>query len=205
MGNEFNLTKLQTDTLREVCGIGAGHAATALSQLMNVKINMSVPQIEMVPIEKVNFLFKNQEELSVGIYLKILGEAPGSLLMIFPCKDALNLVRNVMPTGDSNKNTLTELDYSTLKEIGNIIAGSFLAVFSSLTHKPMIMSVPHLACDMAGSIIDFMLIELAQVVEQALVFEIELYDVPKNLTLKFIILPNPGSMELLLKAIGANS
>src|SRR3989449_3125985 len=43
-----DLKELQIDALREVANIGAGHAATALSQLTNRKIMISVPQINIV-------------------------------------------------------------------------------------------------------------------------------------------------------------
>jgi len=47
------LDALQIDALREVANIGAGHAATALSQMTNRRIGVNVPEIRIVRLEDV--------------------------------------------------------------------------------------------------------------------------------------------------------
>ncbi|HBG15144.1 MAG TPA: CheY-P-specific phosphatase CheC, partial [Firmicutes bacterium] len=44
------LTPLQLDAIREVGNIGAAHAATVLSQLLNRKVFMTVPQVNILPL-----------------------------------------------------------------------------------------------------------------------------------------------------------
>ncbi|MBY6828980.1 chemotaxis protein CheC, partial [Clostridium botulinum] len=48
-----SMTPLQLDALKEVSNIGTGNAATALSQLLGRKIDMNVPDINIVPFEEV--------------------------------------------------------------------------------------------------------------------------------------------------------
>ena len=43
-----DLKALQLDALREVANIGAGHAATALSQMTNRTIMISVPEVNIL-------------------------------------------------------------------------------------------------------------------------------------------------------------
>lgn len=45
-----DLKELQFDALKEVANIGAGHAATALSQMTNKKIMISVPEVTVTPL-----------------------------------------------------------------------------------------------------------------------------------------------------------
>ena len=41
----LKLTAMQLDALREIGNVGAGNAATALSQILNRKIGMTVPTV----------------------------------------------------------------------------------------------------------------------------------------------------------------
>jgi chemotaxis protein CheC len=45
------LEDLQLDALREVGNIGAGTAATALSQMIGEPVGMSVPRVRVLPLE----------------------------------------------------------------------------------------------------------------------------------------------------------
>ena len=47
------LTNEQLDALRETGNIGAGHAATALSQLLQMKVLISVPEVRILPLDAV--------------------------------------------------------------------------------------------------------------------------------------------------------
>ena len=53
MIDEFDLTPTQLDALREIGNIGAGNTATALSQVVNKKIDMNVPKVSLIPIDEV--------------------------------------------------------------------------------------------------------------------------------------------------------
>jgi len=47
-----NLTPMQLDAIREVGNIGAGHAATVLSQLLKQRVSMTVPQVNILPLNE---------------------------------------------------------------------------------------------------------------------------------------------------------
>ena len=49
----LSLSPMQLDALREIGNIGAGNAATALSQIINRKIDMSVPRLNILPLSEV--------------------------------------------------------------------------------------------------------------------------------------------------------
>ena len=46
----LELTPVQMDALREIGNVGAGNSATALSQIINHRIDMNVPQVSIVPL-----------------------------------------------------------------------------------------------------------------------------------------------------------
>src|SRR2546429_4083282 len=79
-----DLKELQIDALREVANIGAGHAATALSQLTNRRIMISVPQINIVRLEEVPDLLGNPQDVVAAVLMHMLGDLTGRTLLLFP-------------------------------------------------------------------------------------------------------------------------
>ena len=73
-----NLTSFQLDALREVSNIGAGNSATALSMLLGTKIDMSVPNMNIIEFDE---LFNNYKENEVvAVLVKVLDDIPGSVI-----------------------------------------------------------------------------------------------------------------------------
>ena len=154
--NNFN--PLQMDALREVGNIGAGNAATALSQLLNRKIDMTVPSINIIPFRDI-FSRIGGEELVSGVVVRVLGDTPGNILFIFDKETALSVIKSL--TGEST-DQISEMGDSVLCEIGNIISASYLNAISKLTNLVIMPSVPAVATDMLGAILSTTFIESGQ-------------------------------------------
>ncbi|MFH1002436.1 MAG: chemotaxis protein CheC [bacterium] len=201
MRSPDNLNSVQLDALKEISNIGIGHAATSLSQLLGKKISMSVPKIILTPITEVTNVIGGPEELVIGIYLKILGQAKGSILIIFP-QDSASSLLNLL-TGKGLKD-ISELDLnaqSALKELGNILSSSYLTALSNLLKMCLIPSIPGLAFDMMSAVVDFVLIELGEVGDYALVVETTFTEAIANIKGHIFLLPDPQTLEIIFKAI----
>jgi len=193
-------TDLQLDAIKEITNIASGAAATALSQMLNKKVNMKVPRITIVPIESAVQIIGDEESLVAGIYSRILGDFNGGLLLTFPREDAISIVEKFL--GKTIKShALSELDSSALQEIGNIISSAFVSAIARCIDKTLLISVPKLAVDMLGAVVDFILAELTAEAKEALIMEIEFEDEPRTIAGHFFILPNPGSLDLLLESV----
>src|SRR3989449_11106273 len=79
-----DLKALQIDALREVANIGAGHAATALSQMTNRRIMISVPQINVARLEEVPDLLGSPQDVVAAVLMHMLGDLTGRTLLLFP-------------------------------------------------------------------------------------------------------------------------
>ncbi len=185
--------------------MGSGHAATAISGMVKRKMTMSIPNIKLVPIGQVSAVIGNPEMLVAGVYCKIMGGVSGGFLLMFPRESAFGLCDILLSKERGTTKLLDEIDKSALQETGNIIAGAFVSVLAKVMRRNLFISVPKFAFDMAGAIIDFILIELAEAADQAVVLEIVFSDVPQTISGKFFILPDPGSLKLLLEAVSAES
>lgn len=198
------LTEGQLDALKEISNIGMGHAATALSQLIGETVRLRVPQVTVTDVAQVPELLGGSERVVVGITLQILGDARGNILLIFPRSSARRLLTRLLGQEEASL-VMNEINRSTLKEVGNILASAYLSALGSLLHMTLIPSVPLLAYDMAGAVVDYVLIELSMAGDLALMVETEFTgDSPLQESIKghFFLLPDPQSLDLVLDAVG---
>lgn len=199
----MNLSSLQLDALREVGNVGAGNAATALSQIINRKIDMTVPQVAIMPLGDVPDVVGGPEIMVAGVYLRVFGPAPSSILFLLPRESAFTLVDMLMGRERGLTDHLDQMDESALLEIGNILAGAYLNALSFFTKFTLLPSIPALAMDMAGAILSVILSQLGQMGDHALVIETE-FSTEGDGGVKghFFLIPDPGSLGTILSAIG---
>jgi len=198
------LSEGQLDALKEISNIGMGHAATALSQLIGGTICLRVPRVTVTDIGQVPELMGGAERVVAGITLQILGDARGNILLVFPRESAQRLLACLLHHEEKGL-ALNEVSASTLKEVGNILASAYLSALGSLLHMTLIPSVPMLAYDMAGAVVDYVLIELSQAGDLAMMVETEFHAVtPGTEAIKghFFLLPDPDTLGFILNAVG---
>ncbi|HHT48635.1 MAG TPA: chemotaxis protein CheC [Firmicutes bacterium] len=198
------LTPLQLDAIREVGNIGAGHAATVLSQLLNQKVSMSVPEVNILPLAEACDVVGGPEKPMVGVYLRVFGGAPSKILYLFPEEKALFLAGLLINDQEKCRNLLGELEVSALKEIGNILTGAYVYAFSNFTGIDMLSSVPALAFDMVGAIMNTILADLGEMGDYALIIETQLTACDESVDGHFFLVPDPDSLATILAALGVN-
>jgi len=196
---EVQLNKFQEDALREIGSICAGNAATALSQLLNKKIEIDVPEIFFVPVESVPSVV-GKDKLVVGLVVRVLGDLPSIILFVFPQKDAFNLA-SLLTNKRSMAEVITELERSALKEIGIILANAYLQGLIAFVGWGLVPTVPEIVEDMATALIDYILIELSNISKYALLIKSEFREKMTKITGHFFFIPNSKGLEILLKAI----
>lgn len=202
MSDFSNLSSLQLDALREVGNIGAGNAANALSLMLNKKVDITVPQVKVVPLEEVPDTLGGPENIVVGILLRVEGPAPGSVMFLLPQNQAFELVDMLMMREKGSTQAFAEMEQSALKEIGNILTGSYLNALSYFTKLTLQPSVPAVARDMLGSILSIVLAEIGQFSDYALLIETEFLDGEDGITSQFFLVPEPDSLPILFQALG---
>lgn len=198
------LTEEHLDALREISNIGMGHAATALSQMVGQTIHLHVPEVTLTDIADVPDLLGGAEKEVVGVRLQIRGDARGNILLVFPIESSRQLVARLLGR-EADEETFDEIGVSAIKEVGNILASSYLDAMGSLLKLTLLPSIPLLANDMAGAIIDFVLIELSEEGNQALMIETEFHgsnQEDKIIRGHFFMMPDPASLESITAAVG---
>ncbi|MFJ7888068.1 chemotaxis protein CheC [Lysinibacillus xylanilyticus] len=204
------ITSLHLDVLKEIGNIGAAHAATALSNLLGKKIDMRVPKVEMVSFNDMMELAGGSENVVVGIFLRIEGDAEGSMFFILPIEQANRFIRRLIfdESFDFKKRPVSELGLSAMQEMGNILSGSYLSALSDFTNLKIYPTVPGLSVDMFGAIISIGLIELSHVSDNVIVINTSIFEdgVEDKETVRghFFLLPDPDSFDAIFKALGVS-
>lgn len=200
---DFNqIDNLQFDVLKELGNIGAGNATTALSQMINAKIDMKVPKVELLEFKELSDIVGGAENIVVGILFTLEGQINGMMMFMLEQPAAVHLVKLIMGDMGGDSEEFSEMELSALNEIGNIIAGAYLSSLSSLTNMLITASIPYLAIDMAGAILSVPAIEFGKIGDKALLIETEFGDQDTAVNGFFILIPSLESYGAILTSLG---
>lgn len=195
------LTAQYADLLRELGNIGAGNATSALSQMLDLKLDMSVPEVRLLEFKDVGEAMGGADQIMVGIFLAVEGDIDGSMMFLLDAPSARHLVNVLMNTPDAKEETFTELELSALKEVGNIITGAYLNALSMMTNLAIIPSVPYVTVDMLGAILSVPAIAFGKEADEILLIDTQFFADVK-LDGYFVMLPDLVSYSKILKALG---
>jgi chemotaxis protein CheC len=195
------LKALQLDALREVANIGAGHAATALSQMTGQTIMISAPMINIALLEDIPNQIGADEEPVAAVLMKILGDLAGLALLVFPQPTALRVAGLMMQK--TQVTTLDEIGKSALREAGNILSAAYLNALSEFMGMKLLPSPPSLAIDLSDAVMSSSFLEVAQGSEYVFCVETEfrLQELGESLRGFFLLLPDRRSLTAILRAI----
>ena len=197
-----NLSSQYFDVLKELGNIGAGNATTALAQMLGKKVDMSVPQVRLLDFKDIGDLMGGAEQIMAGIYLCVEGDIDGSIMFLLGRTAARHLVDNLMGAGHNpDDKEFDEVELSALKEVGNIITGSYLNSLSMMTNLKLVPSIPFVAIDMAGAILSVPAIQFGMMGDKILLIETQFFDELK-LSGYFILLPDYDGYSKILSSLG---
>lgn len=196
-----DVTQNYYDVLKEIGNIGAGNAMTALSQMLGCKIDMGVPQVELLDFSEVGTAIGGEEQIMVGVFLGVEGDITGSMLFLVEQKSAKYLINKVMMGMGDPGEEFTEMELSAMQEVGNIITGAYLNSLSTLTNLKIFPSPPALTVDMAGAILSVPAIEFGIYGDQILMIQSKFFD-EVQIDGYFILVPDVESYKKILTSLG---
>lgn len=193
---------MQLDVLKEIGNIGAGNATTALSQMVNAKIDMRVPEVTLLGFRELPDIVGGAENLIIGILFTLEGQLDGMMLFMMEQDSAHHILNLIMGKALRNITEFSEIDLSALCEIGNIIAGAYLSSISALTNMFVCSSIPYMAIDMAGAILSVPAIEFGKVGDKAIVIKTEFWEEDIQVSGYFVMIPTLESYGKMMASLG---
>lgn len=198
------LTDLQIDALREVGNIGAAHAATALSQMLDEMIMIDVTRSHIIGLEDMQKnLFGEPTDKVAGVYMQVSGSGTHNLLMLFPYETSLQLVDMFFKRNAGHTHTLSIKDESALCEIGNVCACAYLNAIADLLDITLFPTIPALAIDMLGAVLQFPVLEIGMRADYIVIIQTEFIRNSDKFKGYFLFLPDEGVKHEVMKKFKA--
>jgi chemotaxis protein CheC len=203
MNDIKDLKDVQLDALREVANIGAGHAATALSQMTGSTIMISVPTINISSLEDVPTRLSEPEEPIAAVLMHMLGDLTGRTLLVFPRPTAMRLAELMLRRPSGSSQELGTLEQSAIKEAGNILSGAYMNALSDFMGLMLLPSPPSLAIDMSSAILSTAFLQFGTDRDHVFYVESQFFLQEQNEHLRgfFLLLPDLASLQAILRAV----
>ncbi|MCD6450158.1 MAG: chemotaxis protein CheC [Thermotogaceae bacterium] len=192
------------DLLKEIGNVGAGNAATALSMMIDKKVEIAVPDVKIVPIAKVPFMLPNPEELVAGVKMDVSGDVEMETLLIFDSKGTKELIK-LLTMGMSVVEDITqigEMEKSAIKEVGNIICGSYITALANFTGFFLNPQPPDISVDMISAIVAETSLKIAHTDDKIILIETLLNIQDVEITGYIFMIPEEESLKKIFESMG---
>jgi chemotaxis protein CheC len=189
-------TDLQLDALRELANIGSGNASTALSAMVGRAVDISVPNVRVLPLPEAVEATGPAEAEVTGIVLGVVGDMEATVLLLIPPADAGTICRMLGLEPDD------EYALSALGEVGNVVGTSYINALAAMTSLDIEPTPPSTATDMQGAIVQTVLANHAEGGDVALLLDSNLDVEGEDCSISFVLVPNQGGVDMLLERLG---
>lgn len=207
----YTLDPMYLDVLKEIGNIGTGNAATALSTMMNRKVDMIVPTVKILAYSELTALLGGPEKLILGILIDIEGDLQGMILILLEKEFTHQVVNALLGTEIDNFESMTEMDMSVVQEVGNILSASYLNSIAMMTGLMLEVSVPAVSVDMAGAILSVPAIKYGEIGDEVLLIEggfiggeKSIGDEKIEVGTKLLMILEEQSLKLLMEKLGVS-
>lgn len=196
------LSALQIDALREVGSIGAGHAATALSQLVGTRVTIEVPVVRFVPIAEVPIVLGGPETLVGAGLSRLRGDLEGALLFVAD-EAALLVLADLLRSRPPGASVAVGADEETLfTRTASALGTAYVSAVARLTGLAVVPSETEFAFDMVGAILEVVASEVEGAAETAVLVTTRFATSEAQVDASLFYLPAPQSLEVLLGRLG---
>ncbi len=198
-----SLKSIQLDALRETANIGAGHAATALSQMTGSTIMIKVPSILVASVDELPTQVSPAEEPVAAVLMHMLGDLSGRTMLVFPRPTATRLVEMMLGRRAGSTIDLGEMEASAIKEAGNILSGAYMNALSDFLGMLLLPSPPSLVIDSSAAVLSAAIGDYPTDADAVLCIESEFMLVETAQTIRgfFLLLPDAASVQIMLRAL----
>lgn len=197
-----DLTEIQLDAMRELGNVGAGHAATALSQLLGTPVGLEVPLAETVPVAQVPDVFGGPETLVAAVYQRLLGDIEGGLLFLLTRDATLALVDMLRARDVGSTKTVGAEEQKLVTHAASLLASSYIAAVGRMCDLTLLPSQPAFALDMAGAILEVATVEIGLRTDVAVLLRTRFFDEDTSIDVALFFLPDPESLEVVFGRLG---
>jgi chemotaxis protein CheC len=129
-----------------------------------------------------------------GLRFRILGQGSGWIFLLFPLPTIYRLLQLLMGT-PADPRDLTEMERSAVREVGNLLASSFLSELGDLVGRRLMPSMPEIHFEQIPRVVRELLASLHALGAEVLVIQARLEDPEGSIQGRFFVVPEVGTLE----------
>ena len=205
MQQQLMYTKDETAIWTWMVSKGITNSLSGLSEMVGQELKVTSLDLKRYPVKDCAMLLGGPENLVVGIYLTIDGDATGHLMLIHDPKMAFQLIDLQLGLPPGTTQGLEEMERSVLGEMGNIAGSFFLNALADASGLNLTISPPVIMIDMVGAILDIALTKIMQEQDNVLVIKATFSAGDRQMDGTFMVLPTSDFMKVILKNPKAQS
>lgn len=200
-----SINSKQLDFFKELENIGASHAATALSVMLSQRVDIRVPRAQLCEYSQICDILHGPENVVAGLLVGICGDMKGFIMLVMEEKYAQKFADMILAgmTEGLSEAEVKEMQISSIKEMANILIGSYITAISSLTGLTIDASVPDLVFDMAGAVLNLVAVVYGEIGDRILSMETEFIEDTESLYGHFFLIPDIESYNTLINKMEA--
>ncbi|WP_192944150.1 chemotaxis protein CheC [Ligilactobacillus agilis] len=192
-------SEIELDGLKEIVNVGGGNAATSISQMINSRVDMDVPEVEVMAYNELYQKIIADDVEMHAVLSKIVGDIDGALLFVISDESGQKIAKMMLGSDDKPSN---EIIASAVTELTNILFNSFLRAIGDMLQIQLIASLPILRYDFFGAIISSAYMAFDHYDEQILVIHNEFTYNNESLDASLFLIPGEGVLDKIFKALG---
>ena len=197
---DLNLQEL--DVMKEIGSIGTGHAATALSKLLQREVRITIPKVQILDFDGAVKRIGKEEEIIGATLVQMSGDLDGLMLFLCDKRFARKMLKKLLQTEYKDFDAMDDMAFSALKEVGNIIICSYINAFSQLVHVDLHLSVPSSTVNMLGGILTVPMAEFGYESDKLMYSNADFLMDGKSLPSWLLMLPDIHSLNTILEKLG---
>lgn len=198
------LNDMHLDMLKEIGNIGSGNAATALSQLLDMKVDMAVPDVRLLNIYDAAGALGGLERAVLSILVRLSGDIDAVMMFVMEEEFISSILKILIDDGELDPLNMSELKRSAISEIGNIMIAAYAKSIAEIAGLTIHISVPAVTYDYVGSILSVPAVEMGAVSDKILFIQDDYFGTSKsaNSTANMMLVPSIPSLNKLLESLG---
>ncbi|MCL2088177.1 MAG: chemotaxis protein CheC [Oscillospiraceae bacterium] len=196
------LNSVHIDVLREIGSIGSGNAATSLASVIDRKIMISVPQVQILENNEAVKKLGGAEKIVSAVLVKCHGEIDGMLLYLQSLEFINVVLRNVLSSSVERYEQLNEMHFSALVEIGNIMISSYVNALSTLTGLTIKLTIPANTINMLGGIMNVPMTEYGYESDKIMIINGNIICDGQEIESNLLMVPDIASLNTIMKKLG---
>ena len=200
--NLEQLNEMHIDVLKEIGNIGAGNAATSLSQMLDREVDMTTPNVRILDINDAVNALGGPENPVVAILAKLHGDIEGIMVFLIEQEFTQTVLETLLGESDAHCECLSDLERSAISELGNIMMSAYAGSIGTMSQLNIKVSVPAVTVDMVGAILCVPAIEMGSVSDKIIFIQDDFLSANRTISANMMMIPDIESLNRLMTSLG---